>query len=124
MSESKKVALRYCTCAMDNFDPSMDTQYFFETCAYCEQKDQQKKADLVKADAARDLIKKDAARDRMKADAHAIEQVNNAALKLADKNPKAMFLVEWERNEDGNMTKGKKQDQKAKVLIYQYQCIC
>merc|ERR1712233_10060 len=84
----------------------MDTQYFYETCAYCEQKDQQKKTDLIKLDAAR---------DRMKADAHAIEQVNNAALKLADMNPKAMFLVEWERNEDGNMKKGKKQDQRAKV---------
>ena len=107
---------------MDNL--LMDSHYFYETCAYCEQKDQQKKADLVKADAARDLIKKDAARDRMKADAHAIAQVNNAAPKLADKNPKAMFLVEWQRNEDGNMKKGKKQDQKAKVLIYQYQCIC
>ena len=86
-----------CTCTL------------FSTCEFCRQAParRQIKADLVKADAAR---------DRMKADAHAIMQVNNAALKLADKNPKAKFLVEWERNEDGNMKKGKKQDQKAKVL--------
>ena len=102
MSESKKVALLAesedkCTCTV------------FSTCEFCKQMParNQIKADLVKADAAR---------DRMVADGHAIMQVNNAALKLADKNPKAMFLVEWERNEDGNMKKGKKQDQRAKVL--------